>query len=311
MLKIGIPGSLYSYTYEPFIRSLAGEMGFEACFDRQSSKSVLDRGAGCCVDEVCMPMKIFAGHVMRLSEKCDLLPLPRIMQTERGKSICPKFCGLPEIIGYSDGESAGNEKGSVRVTRPLYLKDRGDTLKTLLAIFGPYIESAETFERAFYNALRLQRETVRGIEESGYKYRVFLAGHPYNIYDEYVNLRLLQKLHGLDIGVITQERVDRREKESALRGFVKKPYWETLADVYGAGVYLTEHRRVDGVIYLSSFSCGIDSVTAELLKNRIAGMNVPFLLLKLDEQTGEAGYDTRLEAFESVLRAGRERGICR
>ncbi len=63
---------------------------------------------------------------------------------------------------------------------------------------------------------------------------------------------------------------------------------------------LIRRKEVDGIVYVSSFCCGTDSVTIEMIKNRIASF--PFLVLKLDEQTGEAGYNTRLEAFREVLR---------
>ena len=62
---------------------------------------------------------------------------------------------------------------------------------------------------------------------------------------------------------------------------------------------LAEKRSIDGIIYVSSFSCGTDSITAQLIKNRLPSM--PFLMLKIDEQTGAAGFDTRLEAFQFIL----------
>ena len=59
----------------------------------------------------------------------------------------------------------------------------------------------------------------------------------------------------------------------------------------------------DGMIYLSSFSCGIDSVVTELIKIELG--DFPFMVLKLDEHTGEAGYNTRLEAFADMLKRRR------
>ena len=55
---------------------------------------------------------------------------------------------------------------------------------------------------------------------------------------------------------------------------------------------------IDGIICLSSFSCGTDSFTMEMIKNYT---KLPVLVLKLDEMTGEAGFDTRLEAFCEVI----------
>lgn len=59
---------------------------------------------------------------------------------------------------------------------------------------------------------------------------------------------------------------------------------------------------IDGIICLSSVSCGTDSVVAEMIRENT---DLPVLVLKLDEMTGEAGFDTRLEAFCEVLAAGK------
>ena len=55
-------------------------------------------GAQYCVDEACLPVKVFHGHVCYLKDKCDLLFIPRIMQLYKDEYICPKFCGLPEMV---------------------------------------------------------------------------------------------------------------------------------------------------------------------------------------------------------------------
>ena len=60
----------------------------------------------------------------------------------------------------------------------------------------------------------------------------------------------------------------------------------------------SEHK-VNGIIYISSFGCGIDSIIIDLIKNKLK--DFPILILKVDEQTGEAGFHTRIEAFTDML----------
>ena len=64
-------------------------------------------------------------------------------------------------------------------------------------------------------------------------------------------------------------------------------------------IFLRE-KQVNGIIYISSFACGIDSVVVELIKDKID--EFPFMILKIDEHTGEAGLDTRVEAFADMLK---------
>ncbi|AYO30678.1 hypothetical protein D2962_08620 [Biomaibacter acetigenes] len=63
-----------------------------------------------------------------------------------------------------------------------------------------------------------------------------------------------------------------------------------------------ENKKIDGIIHVASFGCGPDSLIGELLEHRVMReYKVPFLYLTLDEHSGEAGFDTRLEAFLDIL----------
>ncbi|MCE2604069.1 acyl-CoA dehydratase activase-related protein, partial [Pseudomonas aeruginosa] len=81
------------------------------------------------------------------------------------------------------------------------------------------------FKVNFLNALLTQEMALKGLDEEGYDYKVFLAGHCYNIYDSFINMDLINKLHGMKIGVVTEERVPREEKDNGLAytDLMKKP----------------------------------------------------------------------------------------
>ena len=70
---------------------------------------------------------------------------------------------------------------------------------------------------------------------------------------------------------------------------------------WGRFHFLTD-PGIDGIIHLISFGCGPDSLVGELVERRAQrGRGFPFLLLTLDEHSGEAGLTTRLEAFVDTL----------
>lgn len=77
------------------------ELGAETIVSEDTNKSILDLGVKHCVDEACMPVKVFHGHVASLRDKCDAILIPRIMQIRKREYICPKFCGLPEMVVYN------------------------------------------------------------------------------------------------------------------------------------------------------------------------------------------------------------------
>ena len=57
---------------------------------------------------------------------------------------------------------------------------------------------------------------------------------------------------------------------------------------------------MDGIILLSAFPCGPDSMVNELIARRVK--RVPMLNLVLDSQSGTAGIETRLESFIDIIR---------
>lgn len=298
-MRIGVPKGFFYYTYRPFLETFCSGLGLPVEFSGPTDKETLELGRRTCVDEACLPAKILCGQVEQLSQRCDAIALPRIMKTEFGESICPKVSGAADLV------SSTSAKDKLRFTAPLYLDDQKKLEKALWKECKRMGVKKDRFKVSFLNGILAQEQTQRGLDEQGYGYRVFLAGHCYNIYDPFVNMDLLKKLHRMDIGVVTEERVRRKEKDQALAyaDLMKKPYWSFFVNNFGS-LKALEKRGIDGIVYLSSFSCGTDSFTVEMLKNNVG--DLPLLVLKLDEQQGEAGLDTRLEAFAEVLK-GRKR----
>ncbi len=75
---------------------------------------------------------------------------------------------------------------------------------------------------------------------------------------------------------------------------------ETIGDV----VYAARHG-VDGVIHISPFSCMPEIVAQNILPKVCKQEDIPVLSLVLDEQTGKAGYVTRIEAFVDLIKRKR------
>ncbi|MEG0829863.1 MAG: acyl-CoA dehydratase activase-related protein [Anaerovoracaceae bacterium] len=297
-MRVGIPRSFFYYAYKPFVETFFQKLEIPVEYPGLTDQNQLNNGIKECVDEACFPIKLFQGQMKTLANTCDLLMVPRIMTTEYGESICPKIAGLPELAAQTVS------KDRLVFTDPMYLDDQRSFRKMLWKNCRKLGVKKSVFKRAFLAGIFAQTSANHGIQDEGYTYNVFLAGHPYNVYDPFANLDLLQKLHRLNIGVVTEERVSRKEKERGIanKKLIKKPYWSFFVNTFGSIKALND-RGIDGVIYLSSFSCGTDSFTLEMLKNNLG--DLPLLVLKLDQQRGEAGFDTRLEAFYEVLK-GRE-----
>lgn len=292
-MKVGIPKGLLYYDYQPFFHTFFEELGAELIVSSDTNKDILNKGVKYCVDEACLPVKIFHGHVAEIKDKCDLILIPRIMQLREREFICPKFCGLPEMVINSIPDMP---KATMA---PIYAMSKQRLFRWAKVVGKEVNNSSSRVNKAFEAAYTCQSRYKKGINDEGSLLKVALAGHPYNIYDDYINMNIVKKLKKLGVGVVTEEIIDEDIKNREVSKLYKRPFWSFARNNYSFTSHVADKKLVNGIIYISSFACGIDSVVIELIKNKVE--DFPFLVLKVDEHTGEAGLDTRIEAFVDML----------
>jgi predicted nucleotide-binding protein (sugar kinase/HSP70/actin superfamily) len=148
---------------------------------------------------------------------------------------------------------------------------------------------------------------------------VGLVGHPYCLYDSFVNTGILRFLQQEGCRLLTPEMLPEEEIAAALKGLPKAVYWTMGRWALGASRLFRAHERtwtrtrgqaggagidgvtgVDGLIHVAAFACGPEALIGELIK-RECSRELPYLQIYLDEHSGEAGLHTRLEAFLDLL----------
>lgn len=320
--KIGIPRALLYYHYYPFWKTLLTALGAEVILSPVTNKTVLDRGIAHAVDEACLPVKLFFGHVLELADQVDYLFMPRLVSVEPKAFICPKLMGLPDML-----------RNSVEGLPPFIQFDvdfsRGDATREVLRALGRQIPGAKhQLGRAWSEALREQQrykavmregivplealalmkmvEEERPLRPQG-RLKAALLGHPYNLYDSYANLDLINNLRGLGVEVLTSEMLSQEVLERGAAVLPKRLFWTLGRNVLGAAMFYAGDPQVKGIIHVASFGCGPDSMVSDLVE-RLVRRNgeKPFLSLDLDEHSGEAGLLTRLEAFVDLLQRREE-----
>ncbi len=292
-MKVGIPKGLLYYKYHPFIITFFSELGAEVITSEETNKNILDLGVKHCVDEACLPVKIFHGHAASLKGKCDLILIPRIMQLRKNEFICPKFCGLPEMVLNSI------EDMPAAITEPIYATSKKDLYRWAQSAGRKITPNSFKIKQAYKKAYDNQMMHTTGVKDDSNDIKIALVGHPYNIYDSFINMELISKLSELGVSVETMEFTHDFLINLEINNLYKRPFWTFARENYGFSVNAVKEKRIDGIIYVSSFNCGTDSIIIELIKDKIGSF--PFLTLKLDEHTGEAGIYTRLEAFTDML----------
>lgn len=297
-LKVGIPKGLLYWKYGIFAEIFFTELGCEVIVSGDTNSEILNLGIENSVDEACVPIKVFHGHVASIKDQCDLVVIPRIMRLTDREFICPKFCGLPEMIKNSipNMPDITEEEINAYHEKALY--------KSMIQIGKKVTKDRRKIQKAFEKAMEAYQTSSCGIHDEKYESKIALLGHPYNVQDPFLNMNVVNKLHHLGVGVMTEEFAPKKEVNEYANQLFKKLFWTFARHCYGAGAYFAENRKVDGIIYLSAFACGIDSVVIELLKDRVG--DFPFLVLKMDEQTGQGGFDTRIEAFVDMIERRKE-----
>jgi predicted nucleotide-binding protein (sugar kinase/HSP70/actin superfamily) len=84
-------------------------------------------------------------------------------------------------------------------------------------------------------------------------------------------------------------------------------FFQYEREILGTIMHFLDSQTVDGIIHLIIFSCGPDSIVGELASRfSYRQQSIPLLQLTYDELTGEAGLNTRLEAFFDMIKRRRE-----
>lgn len=106
MITVGIPRGLHYHEFGSFWNRYFDIAGIEVLVSSPTTKETLNTGSQLAVDESCLPLKIYLGHVNSLLDKCSHLFVPRISHYHDNYFFCAKFAGLPDIVRNTFGLSS-------------------------------------------------------------------------------------------------------------------------------------------------------------------------------------------------------------
>ena len=333
-IKVGIPRALHFYRYFPFWKKILEELDVEIILSPPTNKQIVEEGVTHGFGELCIPVKIYYGQVLKLvrdNPDLDFIFVPRYVSEVKDAYFCPKFLSLPDVIKIlPEVPKILNFEVNVKefpiATSAIELgKQLG---KNQNASLNAYREAQKYFDEyheflrqgaSVNHALRLvQRNLPFKLpkKKSEGDIRFLLLGHAYNIFDTFINLDFQKKLRDQGVEVLTIENLPESIfKEPVIvnpRGGKLRNYWRHEEEIMQAiRFFLKEGREeIDGVIFLISFACGPDSLISELIMRDMKVVGLPFLEITMDEHSGEAGMVTRIESFvEMVRRKKKKLGI--
>jgi predicted nucleotide-binding protein (sugar kinase/HSP70/actin superfamily) len=318
MARIGIPRALLYHRYYLFWETFFRALGEEVEVSPPTNKGILELGIQHCLTDICLPVKLACGHVVAIARKVDFLFLPRVLSVERDAYICPKIVAFPDMVRL-------NLPGLPKILDPVVdlrkravsherqFREVAGILGKLPALRRAALEARKAQSHWFSPQSYPEREASFLFDDVGSSnwrgLRIAILGHPYNLFDSFINFNLLERLAAMGIDILTVKHLDPSavQRETALLDC--PPYWSAAKELLSGARIFLRSQSVDGVIYLIAFECGPDALLKVLIDSEARRYpGVAYMSLVLDEHTGEAGMNTRLEAFlDAVSRRKRRR----
>lgn len=200
--------------------------------------------------------------------------------------------------------------------REIKFGDAEKNYKKALKLIDKACSTAE-LGNAYELALKEIEKTE--IDENREVLHVDLTGEIFLVNDEFSNQNIEKELgrmgvetrRSLTVGSFLKDAIIPKvfqNKETHLQRAERmaKPY--LMRDIGGdalecvSDVVFADKKGKDGIIHISPFTCMPEIMSQNIFPTIRSEHDIPILSLIMDEQTGRAGYITRLEAFVDLMR---------
>jgi predicted nucleotide-binding protein (sugar kinase/HSP70/actin superfamily) len=286
------------YRYQVLWETFFSRLHCDTVTSEETNKQILNDGIRFSIDECCLPAKIYMGHIHSLIGRCDYILIPRVVNYGRKNDVCVKFNASYDIVRNTFADApildynidaqrgAGERKAFIGMGRTL---GRG-YIQSLRAYQGAKAaQSASDRQKS-----DLQAEALRDAQGP----KILIVSHPYNSHDRLIGHPVSRHLREMGALPVYADAVDRRESLRKAGELSPSLYWLYNKELIGSIGLLED--RIDGIILLTAFPCGPDSLVNEAVLRR--SVKKPTIHIILDELQGEAGLQTRLESFLDILK---------
>jgi Uncharacterized protein conserved in bacteria len=302
-IKIGIPRAFLYFKYKNLWETFFKELNCDILVSSETNKQILKDGINNSIDESCLSSKIYMGHVYYLIDKVDYILVPRIVSFGQKEVVCTKFNAMYDIVNNTF-------KNIKLLEYNIDVKENQGELKAFLRM-GKFIgQNSISVLKAYLKAKKSQeyyehKQTIKQEQLliNTNKLKMLIVSHPYNIYDKLIGYPIIKYLESFDVVPIYADIANKDETTKKSKEISNTLYWTYNKELIGA----IEHykNKIDGIIFISTFPCGPDSLVNELCIRKIKG--IPMTNIILDELEGEAGMHTRIESFIDIIREKRNR----
>lgn len=293
-MKIGIPRSLYYYHYKDLWLSFFKRLNIDVVISDKTTKEIMKKGIELSNDEMCIALKNYLGHVVSLKGLCDYVLIPRIDNYGINNQMCTNYMSTYDIIDKILDIPI--------ISYNVSLSDRKTEEKEFEKWSSILKKSKKEIKEAYNYALEevnkkskyLERKNIEKLESK--KTKILIVSHPYNIFDEYIGLSIINSLKKYDVEIIYSEYFNKNKTSKLGNVLSSGLYFKYSKEEIGSILMCKD--KIDGILFLTAFPCALDSLVIPLVLRKV---DIPTLHLLIDEENSMTGIITRLESFIDII----------
>ncbi|MDO4289616.1 MAG: acyl-CoA dehydratase activase-related protein [Eggerthellaceae bacterium] len=335
---VGIPRGLLFYRYGAGWRTFFEALGRTVVTSPETDKAIVDAGTRVSIDECCLASKAYLGHVANLVGRCDAVFVPCYASADARAGFCTKFQSAPDLVASTFRDQgvrvmsmlvdrASNDKAAREAFTELALRmgasaaDAKRACKTAHTAQTHVDKKRAAAQEATLRHLDEQRKAAAGASSSAASgvggsatpspsaapaapaaatspLAILLVAHPYLAHDRFMCGTVVDALERMGATVVFADETNHDRAFKRSFDFSATLPWRINRELIGSILMLQD--RIDGIVLVSAFPCGPDSMTDDAVMRCIQG--TPILNLMVDAQSGTAGVETRVESFVDILR---------
>lgn len=285
---------MFYYLQGDIIANFFKKLGESVVISPDTNRKIIEAGIKYAPDEMCLSMKNYIGHVYYLKDKCDYILVPRIDNYYTFNQTCTNFLAARDII---------SNLFDVKVLDyNINLNDKENLKKGLFKLGNFLGYKKDKINASYIYAIRKNNKNRKRLIKNNMdklnsdKKKVLLISHSYIIHDKLIGKPVLDMLKKENIDIIYSDALDSSMCRKLSKNISEELYWKYSKESIGA--YEMIKNRIDGVVFLSTFPCGLDSLVNELL---ILKLDKPYLNIIIDDLSADNGLETRIESFSDIL----------
>ena len=285
------------YRYGVLWKNFFELLGLNVVLSPQTNREILTLGTNNTIDECCLSYKIYIGHALYLSKICDYILVSRVCDYGKKDKVCTRLNGTYDNLKHLISQEQLIDYNIDHTKRKYeffgFLKMGLKFTKNIPKIIYSYLYAKEKQKQYDKNKANEEKNKLTKPNK-----KILIMSHFYNIQDKFISNYITTYLENNNLIPIYSNNIDKKTATTYSEYFSNTLYWKYSKEMVGSFYYY--QHQIDGVIYISTYPCGVDALVNNLLM--LKNKDLPTLNLLIDENITELSLETKLESFIDIIK---------